>query len=99
MKRFAPEHLLSLHSEVASVYSDGRDRRLHLPSLNHFRHPVGTEHLGVAKGLIQLYSEPRRQLSKNTVIFSALLSLLGQLYRSSRGATGRVPCDRCCCTV
>lgn len=69
MKRFALEHLLSLDSEVASVYSDGRDRHLRLPSLNHFKHPVGTEHFGVAKGLVQLYSEPSRQLSKNTVIF------------------------------
>lgn len=69
VKRFAPERLLSLDSEVSSVYSDGRDRHLRLPSLNHFRHPVGTERLGVTKGLVQLYSEPRRQLSKNTVIF------------------------------
>lgn len=69
MKRFALEHLLSLDSEVASVYSDGRDRHLRLPSLNHFRRPVGTEHLGVAKGLVQLYSEPRRQLSEDSVIF------------------------------
>lgn len=69
MKRFALEHLLSLDSEVASVYSDGRDRHLHLPSLNHFKHPVGTKHLGVAKGLVRLYSEPSRQIGKNAAIF------------------------------
>lgn len=51
MKRSALEHLLSLGSKVVSVYSGGRDRRLRLPSLNHFRHPVGTEHLSMGEGL------------------------------------------------
>jgi len=51
VKRFALEHLLSLGSEVVSIYRDGRDRRLHLPSLKHFRHPVGTECLSMDEAL------------------------------------------------
>lgn len=54
MKRFALEHLLSLGSKVVNVYSDGRGRRLHLLSLNQFRHLMGSEHLSMDTGLIKM---------------------------------------------
>lgn len=51
MKRFALEHLFSLGSKVASISSDGRDRRLPLPSVNHLRDHVGTKHFSTDQAL------------------------------------------------